>query len=99
MIVRPGLFWRRTRNHRALAFETIFFAESRIAAISARVVVAMVVADGSWQRAVPHHVILCGYGAGVAGEDIGVLLGLLENGGSHDLCCTTPCDVRVHISL
>jgi len=30
-----------------LAFETIFFAESRIAAISARVVVAMVVADGS----------------------------------------------------
>ena len=43
--------------------------------------------------------ILCGFGAGVAGEDIGVLLGLLENGGSHDLCCTTPCDVRVHISL
>ena len=56
-------------------------------------------ADGSWRRAVPHHVILCGSGAGVAGEDIGVLLGLLENGGSHDLCCTTPCDVRVHISL
>lgn len=76
-----------------------FFAESRIAAISARVAVAMVVADGSWRRAVPHHVILCGFGAGVAGEDIGVLLGLLENGGSHDLCCTTPCDVRVHISL
>ena len=93
MIVRPGLFWRRTRNHRALA------SESRIAAISARVAVAMVVADGSWRRAVPHHVILCGFGAGVAGEDIGVLLGLLENGGSHDLCCTTPCDVRVHISL
>ena len=64
-----------------------------------RVAVAMVVADGSWRRAVPHHVILCGFGAGVAGEDIGVLLGLLENGGSHDLCCTTPCDVRVHISL
>ena len=56
-------------------------------------------ADGSWRRAVPHHVILCGFGAGVAGEDIGVLMELLENGGSHDLCCTTPCDVRVHISL
>ena len=48
---------------------------------------------------VPHHAFFEGFGAGVAGEDIGVLLGLLENGGSHDLCCTTPCDVRVHISL
>ena len=98
MIVWPGLFWHRTRNHRALAFETIFFAESRIAAISARVAVAMVVADGSWRRAVPHHVILCGFGAGVAKGDSGLIHRSLENGGFHDPCFATPRDVKAHIA-